>query len=164
MTIVVLAWRNDWGPFYLLLLRAHLRDPDAHWKSYSRVSSLFTFHRERCGMRGEQWRVHGQVCTSMINSWDGSVPWHLRDLSSHIQPLVEIYCVPVICISTNNACNFDSCDSEEKCSKGFRSDYNGKMGTSVVYQFLKKNSFHMLFSGKLYSIYAFFFVSSFTNK
>lgn len=30
MTIVVLAWRNDWGPSYLLLLRAHLRDLDAH--------------------------------------------------------------------------------------------------------------------------------------
>lgn len=61
MTIVVLAWGNDWGLLCLLLLRAHLRDLDAHWRSYSRLSSLFAFCRGRYNMR-----ENSDMCT-----WSG---------------------------------------------------------------------------------------------
>lgn len=69
--------------------------------------------------------VCGQVYNLRINS-----RCVRHDLSSHIQPSVEMYCVIFICVSTNNACNSDSSDSRKM---QLRCSYNGNMGTLVVY-------------------------------
>lgn len=105
------------------------------------------FPRERLGMREAS-----DVCMwSGVCFEDKSLRWvsclTLGDLSVHIQPLVEIYRLPVVCISATTAWNLAVMRQKRNAAKA-----SGQTGVETQDHLLcaaLKVNFHILFSGKL---------------
>ena len=98
--------------------------------------------------------VCGQVCDLRMKPWDGSAPWHLHDLSIHIQPLVEIYRVPVVCISTTTARNLAVVTQKKNAAKASDQTVMGTWDHLLCTSF--KKLIFIFYSQENYSMCAFF--------